>query len=98
MLLIVTSITSCWRRTADRAYVGSNDNKVYCLNAKTGEKIWSYETDDSIVSSPAVINGKVYIGSADGKVYCLRAKDGEKIWSYKTDDWVQTLAAVVEIM
>ena len=29
-------------------YVGSNDNKVYALNASTGEKLWSYATDGGV--------------------------------------------------
>ena len=28
-----------------RVYFGSGDGLVFCLNAETGEKIWSYETE-----------------------------------------------------
>ena len=44
-------------------YVGSDDGKVYALNAATGAKMWSYTTDDYVSSSPAVVNGVVYVGS-----------------------------------
>ncbi|MEI7827506.1 MAG: PQQ-binding-like beta-propeller repeat protein, partial [Euryarchaeota archaeon] len=83
-------------------YVGSNDNKVYALNAATGAKKWSYTTGDyynttgdSVSSSPAVANGIVYVGSEDGKVYALNAQTGTKLWSYWTGDWVVSSPAIV---
>jgi hypothetical protein len=57
--------------TDGKVYVGSEDHKMYCLNAVTGVKIWEYTTGDAVRSSPAVVNGKVYIGSYQGKVYCF---------------------------
>ena len=55
-------------------YVGSYDGKVYALDAETGELVWSYDTDDSVFSSPAAVDGVVYIGSDDGHVCALDAK------------------------
>jgi len=57
-----------------KLYVGSADNKVYCLNASTGAFIWSYTTGGR-VTSPAVADGRVYVGSADGKVYAFGPYD-----------------------
>ncbi len=58
----------------DRVYFGSPvDNKIYCMNATTGEPIWSVFTDGAIRLSPTVWNGKVYVGSDDGYAYCLDA-------------------------
>jgi outer membrane protein assembly factor BamB len=63
-------------------YVGTSDKKVYCLDAETGNQIWSYSTDDDVyLSSPAVADGKVYINEAD-EVLCLDAETGDQIWSY----------------
>ncbi len=36
-------------------YIGSEDGKVYALNASTGALIWSFTTDDEVTSSPAVV-------------------------------------------
>ena len=55
-----------------RVYIGSYDNKVYCLDAITGDYIWSYKTGSSVDSSPAIADGKVYIGSEDGYLYCFK--------------------------
>ena len=76
-------------------FVGSNDHNVYALNSQTGEKIWSYTTGDSVLSSPAVANDVVYIGLNDYKVYALNAATGSEIWSYKTNEGVESTASVV---
>jgi outer membrane protein assembly factor BamB len=55
-------------------YVGSLNQKVYALNARTGANLWSYGTGGQVYSSPAVANGMVYVGSQDGKVYAFGLK------------------------
>ncbi|PVX23514.1 MAG: hypothetical protein CW691_10420, partial [Candidatus Bathyarchaeum sp.] len=75
-------------------YIGSDDYKVYALNATDGTKIWEYTTGDYVSSSPAVANGIVYIGSDDYKVYALNATDGTKIWEYTTGSSVASSPAV----
>ena len=41
-----------------------DDHNVHALDAKTGAKLWSYDTGaDRVFSSPAVVNGVVYVGS-----------------------------------
>jgi serine/threonine-protein kinase len=52
-------------------YVGSYDQNVYALNAKTGSKLWSYATGNLVESSPAVANGMVFVGSDDHTVYAF---------------------------
>jgi outer membrane protein assembly factor BamB len=53
--------------------VGSEDYKVYALNALTGSVRWSYTTGSHVTSSPAVSadGSTVYVGSYDYKVYAL---------------------------
>jgi outer membrane protein assembly factor BamB len=63
-------------------YIGSDDGRIYALNATTGVPLWSYLND--IDSSPAVVNGVVFIGSSDGNVYALDASNGAKLWNYTT--------------
>jgi len=79
-----------------RVYVGSFDNKTYCLDALTGAHIWNYTTGVAVVSSPAVADGKVYVGSYDRKVYCLDATTGAHIWNYTTGDAVVSSPAVAD--
>ncbi len=45
---------------------------------------WSYLTENSVFSSPAVANGVVYVGSNDYNLYALDAKTGALLWKYTT--------------
>jgi len=76
-------------------YVGSYDNRTYCLDATTGALVWSYATGSPIwQSSPAVSDGYVYIGSSDRNVYCLNATTGAKVWAYKTYNFISSSPAI----
>jgi parallel beta-helix repeat protein len=79
-----------------RVYVGSYDNRTYCLNASTGAQIWNYTTGNWVFSSPAVADGRVYVGSFDDRVYCLDALTGAQVWNYKTGKNVYSSPAVVD--
>jgi len=60
-------------------YVGSTDFDVFCLDALTGEEIWSFSTG-GIANPPSVAGGCVFAGSYDGNLYCLDAYSGVEIW------------------
>jgi len=61
----------------------SADDKVYSLDAKTGELKWQFYTEAPIRLAPSVSNNRIFIGSDDGYVYCLNANSGELIWRYR---------------
>ena len=83
------------RRVAgERVCIGSLNNKVYCLNATTGDHLWDYTTGDSVYSSPAMGDGKVYVGSDDHHLYCLNATTGDQMWNYTTGAGVTSSPAV----
>jgi len=63
---------------------------------ETNTTLWINETDDSIVSSPAVVDGYVYVGSNDGKLYCFDVLDGTEKWSFMTQGAVRSSPAVVD--
>lgn len=67
-------------------YLPSGEGIVYCVDAATGEKKWTFETENNvyIVGYPAIKDGKVIVGSFDGMIYCLDSKTGEKLWEYDT--------------
>jgi len=66
-------------------YVGSEDSKIYALNASTGAQLWSFTTTGlGVDSSPAVANGVVYVGSFDAKIHALNASTGAELWSFTT--------------
>ena len=46
-------------------------SNVYALDAGDGSERWSFKTDDSVNSSPTVVDGTVFVGSHDTNVYAL---------------------------
>ncbi len=82
----------------DTLYVGSDDKKVYAINAITGEMLWSYTTGGAIeTSSPTIFENKLFIGSKDAHLYCLNTKTGALIWKKKgyTTAYVKSSPTVV---
>ncbi|MBC8350769.1 MAG: PQQ-binding-like beta-propeller repeat protein [Planctomycetes bacterium] len=83
----------------DLVYFGSPvDNKIYCMNAKTGEPVWSVFTDGAIRLAPTVWKGKVYVGSDDGYAYCLNAVDGDLVWKVRAGTSDERLLARGEMI
>jgi len=64
-------------------FASSADDKVYCLDATTGNEKWSFFTEGPVRLAPTTHAGKVLFGSDDGHVYCLNAADGSLIWKYR---------------
>jgi len=64
-----------------KVYIGSDDHKLYCLDAYTGSKIWDFKTGYWVGASPAVVDDRVYTGADDGNIYCLNATTGVEIWT-----------------
>lgn len=69
---------------AGKVYVGSSDQHVYALDARTGKLAWAYKTGGMVHSSPALAGNNVVVGSWDGAVYALDAESGEQRWRYQT--------------
>lgn len=55
---------------------------LLCLDLNSGRRIWIYEVGDSVLTAPALKDGRVYFGSRDGHLYCLDADRGELIWKF----------------
>ncbi len=69
-------------------YEGGND-VVFCLNADSGEEIWSKKYAAPLVNNlheggpgatPTVDGDHVYTFSRDGQLHCFKTKDGEQVW------------------
>jgi len=83
-----------------RVYVGTKDGFVVCLDAKTGEKKWSYETMGEIVGAPNIAahpeDGRLLllVGSYDNFIHCLDAKDGKLLWKFETMNYINGTPAI----
>ena len=61
-------------------YGSSADDKIYCLDAATGEQRWTFFTEGPVRLAPTIAEGRVFVGSDDGHAYCLEAKSGTLVW------------------
>lgn len=72
--------------------MGHRDGRdvVYCLDAITGEEIWTHDYACELVdrlheggpgSTPTIDNGRVYTVSRQGHLFCLDAANGDVVWS-----------------
>jgi outer membrane protein assembly factor BamB len=54
---------------------------VFAVNAITGQEIWRHTGPvANIISSPALIDGRVYVAFTDGSIRALDATNGQVIW------------------
>src|SRR6266852_1818381 len=68
-----------------------DQEKVDCLDARTGSPIWNfaYRTsyqdefgfDDGPRATPTMAEGRVYTFGAEGMLHCLEVGSGKKLWS-----------------
>jgi outer membrane protein assembly factor BamB len=61
--------------------VTRDGNTVVCLNAETGQEIWSNsESFGELYTTPTIDGKYVYTLSGRGILYCLKAKNGKVRW------------------
>ncbi|MEL6373324.1 MAG: PQQ-binding-like beta-propeller repeat protein [Pseudomonadota bacterium] len=80
----------------DRIYIGGEDARLHCVNARTGKQIWTFKTGAAIWSSPAVVDGKVVFGSRDGRLYIVDAQTGTLIWKTRVDGRIISSPCIVD--
>ena len=76
-----------WR---ERLYCALGD-AIHCVDPQTRMPHWKRtlrertgeELLDSLLTPPAIANGKLFVGTLDGELSCLSAWSGDKIWSVK---------------
>lgn len=65
-------------------YFGSSiTNKVYSIDAASGDIRWTFAAEGPVRFAPTVADGCVVFGSDDGFVYCLSTQDGRQLWKYR---------------
>ena len=72
------------------AYVGSDDHKLYALDAKNWGIRWTFQTGGAIRYTPTVWNNHVYLSARDNRVYALDAITGKLIWQYQSENWMDS--------
>jgi eukaryotic-like serine/threonine-protein kinase len=66
-------------------FVGSRDDGMYAIDARTGHERWRVSHQLSwVVGSPAVRDGRVYVGTSDGQTMeAMEAGTGRMLWQVK---------------
>lgn len=52
--------------------IGDFAGLIHCLDAKTGQPLWTHDMLATIWGSPLVADGKIYVGDEDGEVAVFR--------------------------
>jgi outer membrane protein assembly factor BamB len=67
-----------------KLFFGTVKGEVHCLDAESGEVLWSTGVGEPVTFQPAVVRGRLYLGTAAGSVICLEtgdeADDGWFMW------------------
>jgi len=79
-----------------KVFCTSHDGGIYCVDAASGERIWSYRTGKGIVASPLVYDGAVAVGSKDGFFYALNTEDGKVLWKCQVGEPIVVSASMSE--
>lgn len=73
--------------------MGCDDGNLYAVNPN-GLLKWTFTTDFSIISSPAIGKyGTIYIGGEDGNLYAVNP-NGSRKWRYITGDAIDSSPAI----
>jgi len=77
-------------KRGQRVFVGSSDNGLYALDAKSGKTLWRFETTGAVQSAPLYdpSDNSVYFGSNDGALYKVAAGNGQFIYRFETNSEV----------
>jgi glucose dehydrogenase len=78
-------------------YIPTGNDDIFALNAKTGQKIWSWESDIPQVNDlvccgwdnrgVAVADGMVFSGLLDASFVALDQKTGKQLWRTQLEDY-----------
>ncbi|XP_044729604.1 beta-alanine-activating enzyme, partial [Chrysoperla carnea] len=60
--------------------VGSYDNKLHCIDTKTGSTTWCVSVLGSVSSHVLIHENYVFVATIQGNCYCFNEKDGNVIW------------------
>ena len=91
-----SSYRSSAAATEQQVIVGSRSKRIYSLDAKSGDELWSFATKQRVDSSPVIVGETVYVGAADGRIYGLNVNDGKKVWEYEAGDGFTGSPAVAD--
>ncbi len=73
---------------------GFGSYEFYCLDAKTGEKVWQFHTGDDGPTAAVAERGYVVFNTESCIIYVLKARTGEVVWERWLGDPLMSQPAV----
>jgi outer membrane protein assembly factor BamB len=78
----------------NKVFIGSENGKVFALDAQTGEQSWEVNIKGEVINAPAIDSGIVVVNSASGIMKALNADNGEELWKIEQDVPALTLRGI----
>ena len=74
--------------------VGSYDNRVHCVDIRSGRGVWTYETDNYVNGMPVVSGTSAIFGGCDGILHVIDIATGKKRSQIDIGDYIAGTATV----
>jgi outer membrane protein assembly factor BamB len=74
--------------TPEYVIIGNEDRNVYCLDRRTGELIWKFNTGSRVNASVVVAGRDVLTANMRGDLHILDIEDGTPRWTYELGSMV----------
>lgn len=78
----------------NKVFIGSENGKVYALDAQTGELSWQASIKGEVINAPAIESDVVVVNSASGIMKAMNADNGEELWKIEQDVPALTLRGI----
>ncbi|MCI2282912.1 outer membrane protein assembly factor BamB [Colwellia sp. MSW7] len=75
-------------------FIGSENGKVFALDAENGQLSWQTNIKGEVINTPAIDAGIVIVNSASGVMKAMNANDGEELWKIEQDVPALTLRGI----
>src|SRR5438477_61123 len=62
----------------DNLLFGSQDSKLYCLNAATGELVWKFAIQDQIRCMPTIVGDRSFVAGCDSTLHIIDLTQGKE--------------------
>jgi Ca-activated chloride channel family protein len=92
----ISNVSEVWAFQGSRPFVYKNNlystmgDTIKCVDLQTQDVVWTKKIThkgpnglvvDSVVTPPAIANGKLFVGTHDGDVVCIDAASGKTLWT-----------------
>jgi outer membrane protein assembly factor BamB len=71
-----------------KAYVSSQDGKLYAVDQQTGRLDWTFDGQRALASTPVLSGDKLLVGGFNRRLYAVNASSGSQAWEFQAPNWV----------